>query len=477
MYLVIGEKPSVSQTLAKVLGAGKRQDGYLSGADCIVSWCLGHLAEYVSPEVYDSRYEKWEFSQLPILPEHWQLAVARDKKKQFEVLKKLLNRPDLEYVVNACDAGREGELIFKRVYDLSGSRLPVKRLWISSMEDGAVRDGFAHLKDGREYGNLCEAAVCRAKADWLIGMNATRAFTTKYYKRLVIGRVQTPTLAMLVERQEKIDTFVKEPFYKVTLTGDGFTAVSENFKEETEARRLAESCQGEKAVIVKVEKKQKKTMPPKLYDLTTLQREANRFFGYTAQETLQELQELYEDKLVTYPRTDSQYITEDMEQSTMELLEVLPEILPFLEGNMGYDVGRIINNDKVSDHHALLPTKESVKKGFSQLTEKQRNLYCMIGQRLAQAVSKECTYEETQITVQCAGHEFMAKGKRMTEPGFWKIATGFRASLKKSGEEETDTNKEELLEENLQEGMEFSRIQAEADILHHLRKHLRKILC
>lgn len=463
MYLVIGEKPSVSQTLAKVLGAGKRQDGYLSGADCIVSWCLGHLAEYVSPEVYDSRYEKWEFSQLPILPEHWQLAVARDKKKQFEVLKKLLNRPDLEYVVNACDAGREGELIFKRVYDLSGSRLPVKRLWISSMEDGAVRDGFAHLKDGREYGNLCEAAVCRAKADWLIGMNATRAFTTKYYKRLVIGRVQTPTLAMLVERQEKIDTFVKEPFYKVTLTGDGFTAVSENFKEETEARRLAESCQGEKAVIVKVEKKQKKTMPPKLYDLTTLQREANRFFGYTAQETLQELQELYEDKLVTYPRTDSQYITEDMEQSTMELLEVLPEILPFLEGNMGYDVGRIINNDKVSDHHALLPTKESVKKGFSQLTEKQRNLYCMIGQRLAQAVSKECTYEETQITVQCAGHEFMAKGKRMTEPGFWKIATGFRASLKKSGEEETDTNKEELLEENLQEGMEFSRIQAEAD--------------
>ena len=260
MYLVIGEKPSVSQTLAKVLGAGKRQDGYLSGADCIVSWCLGHLAEYVSPEVYDSRYEKWEFSQLPILPEHWQLAVARDKKKQFEVLKKLLNRPDLEYVVNACDAGREGELIFKRVYDLSGSRLPVKRLWISSMEDGAVRDGFAHLKDGREYGNLCEAAVCRAKADWLIGMNATRAFTTKYYKRLVIGRVQTPTLAMLVERQEKIDTFVKEPFYKVTLTGDGFTAVSENFKEETEARRLAESCKGEKAVIVKVEKKQKKTI-------------------------------------------------------------------------------------------------------------------------------------------------------------------------------------------------------------------------
>ena len=463
MYLVIGEKPSVSQTLAKVLGAGKRQDGYLSGADCIVSWCLGHLAEYVSPEVYDSRYEKWEFSQLPILPEHWQLAVARDKKKQFEVLKKLLNRADFEYVVNACDAGREGELIFKRVYDLSGSRLPVKRLWISSMEDGAVRDGFTHLKDGREYGNLCEAAACRAKADWLIGMNATRAFTTKYYKRLVIGRVQTPTLAMLVERQEKIDTFVKEPFYKVTLTGDGFTAVSENFKEETEARRLAESCQGEKAVIVKVEKKQKKTMPPKLYDLTTLQREANRFFGYTAQETLQELQELYEDKLVTYPRTDSQYITEDMEQSTMELLEVLPEILPFLEGNMGYDVGRIINNDKVSDHHALLLTKESVKKGFSQLTEKQRNLYCMIGQRLAQAVSKECTYEETQITVQCAGHEFMAKGKRMTEPGFWKIATGFRASLKKSGEEETDTNKEELLEENLQEGMEFSRIQAEAD--------------
>ena len=358
MFLVIAEKPSVSQALAKVLSAGELEDGYLAGKDCIVSWCLGHLAEYVSPEFYDSRYEKWEFADLPIVPERWELSVAKDKKKQFAVLKKLLNRNDLDYVVNACDAGREGELIFKRVYDLSGSKIPVKRLWISSMEDTAIQEGFSSLKDGKEYENLCEASVCRAKADWLIGMNATRAFTTKYYKRLAVGRVQTPTLAMLVERQEAIDGFVKEAYYKVAIEGDGIHAVSENIKDEAESIALAETCNGKPAVISKAEKIRKKNLPPKLYDLTTLQREANRFFGYTAQETLRDLQELYEARLVTYPRTDSQYITADMEQTALELLELLPELLPFLKGeSIGKDVGRIINNDKVSDHHALLQKK------------------------------------------------------------------------------------------------------------------------
>ena len=380
MFLVIAEKPSVSQVLAKVLSVGEREDGYLAGKDCIVSWCLGHLAEYVSPEVYDPRYEKWEFADLPIVPERWELSVAKDKKKQFAVLKKLLNRNDLDYVVNACDAGREGELIFKRVYDLSGSKIPVKRLWISSMEDSAIREGFANLIDGKDYENLCEASVCRAKADWLIGMNATRAFTTKYYKRLTVGRVQTPTLAMLVERQDVIDGFVKEAYYKVAVEGDGICAISENIKDEAESIALAETCNRKPAVISRMEKNKKKSLPPKLYDLTTLQREANRFFGYTAQETLRELQELYEARLVTYPRTDSQYITADMEQTALELLALLPELLPFLQGEpIGKNVGRIINNDKVSDHHALLPTKEALEQDFEELSERQRNIFLRHG--------------------------------------------------------------------------------------------------
>ena len=463
MFLVIAEKPSVSQALAKALSAGEREDGYLAGKDCIVSWCLGHLAEYVSPEVYDSRYEKWEFADLPIVPERWELSVAKDKKKQFAVLKKLLNRSDLDYVVNACDAGREGELIFKRVYDLSGSKIPVKRLWISSMEDSAIREGFASLKDGKEYENLCEAAVCRAKADWLIGMNATRAFTTKYYKRLTVGRVQTPTLAMLVERQDAIDGFVKEAYYKVTVEEDGIRAISENIKDEAESIALAETCNGKPAVISKVEKNKMKNLPPKLYDLTTLQREANRFFGYTAQETLRELQELYEARLVTYPRTDSQYITADMEQTVLELLALLPELLPFLQGEpIGKNVGRIINNDKVSDHHALLPTKEALEQDFEELSERQRNIFRLIGQRLAQAVSEECIYEETAVTVLCEGHEFSAKGKTIVQPGFKKIEEAFRNSMQK--ERQADKNRTDdttSIPEGLQEGMGISEIRAE----------------
>ena len=463
MHLVIAEKPSVSQSIARILSATEREEGYLSGKDCIVSWCLGHLAEYVSPEHYDSKYEKWEFADLPIVPEQWELAVAKDKKKQFAVLKRLLNRSDLDYVVNACDAGREGELIFKRVYDLSGSKIPVKRLWISSMEDSAIREGFANLKDGSEYENLCEASICRAKADWLIGMNATRAFTTKYYKRLTVGRVQTPTLAMLVERQDAIDGFVKEAYYKVAVEGDGIRAVSESIKDEAESIALAEKCNGKSAVIRKVEKIQKKNQPPKLYDLTTLQREANRFFGYTAQETLRELQELYEAKLVTYPRTDSQYITVDMEQTALELLELLPELLPFLQGeSIGKNVRRIINNDKVSDHHALLPTKEALGQDLEELSERQRNIFWLIGQRLAQAVSEECIYEETAVTVLCEGHEFSAKGKAIVQPGFKKIEEVFRNSVQKGKQGDKDKAENTAsIPEGLQEGMEIAEVRAE----------------
>ena len=463
MFLVIAEKPSVSQALAKVLGAGEREEGYLFGQDCVVSWCLGHLAEYVSPDFYDSRYEKWDFTDLPIIPENWQLAVAKDKKAQFLVLKKLLNRSDLDYVVNACDAGREGELIFKRVYDLSGSHISVKRLWISSMEDSAIREGFASLKNGNEYGNLCEASVCRAKADWLIGMNATRAFTTKYYKRLAVGRVQTPTLAMIVERQDAIDGFVKEAYYKVVIEGNGIRAVSGNINEEADSLALVEECSGKPAVISKVEKIWKKNQPPKLYDLTTLQREANRFFGYTAQETLQELQKLYEARMVTYPRTDSQYITDDMEGTVVELLELLPGILPFLqEESVGNNVGRIINNDKVSDHHALLPTKEAMEQDFEELSEKQRNIFYLIGQRLAQAVSEECIYEETVITVLCEGNEFLAKGKSVVQSGFRGIEDVFHNSVQKGKSPDKGSTEDTFsIPEGLQEGMEIPEVQSE----------------
>ncbi len=331
------------------------------------------------------------------------------------------------------------------------------------MEDSAIREGFANLKDGSEYENLCEASICRAKADWLIGMNATRAFTTKYYKRLTVGRVQTPTLAMLVERQDAIDGFVKEAYYKVAVEGDGIRVISESIKDEAESIALAEKCNGKSAVIRKVEKIQKKSQPPKLYDLTTLQREANRFFGYTAQETLRELQELYEAKLVTYPRTDSQYITADMEQTALELLELLPELLPFLQGeSIGENIGRIINNDKVSDHHALLPTKEALGQDFEELSERQRNIFRLIGQRLAQAVSEECIYEETTVTALCEGHEFSAKGKATVQPGFKGIEEAFRNAVQKGKPaDKGKTDDTFSIPGGLREGMEIAEVRAE----------------
>ena len=331
------------------------------------------------------------------------------------------------------------------------------------MEDSAIREGFANLKDGEEYKNLCEASICRAKADWLIGMNATRAFTTKYYKRLTVGRVQTPTLAMLVERQDAIDGFVKEAYYKVAVEGDGIRVISESIKDEAESIALAEKCNGKSAVIRKVEKIQKKNQPPKLYDLTTLQREANRFFGYTAQETLRELQELYEAKLVTYPRTDSQYITADMEQTALELLELLPELLPFLQGeSIGENIGRIINNDKVSDHHALLPTKEALGQDFEELSERQRNIFRLIGQRLAQAVSEECIYEETTVTALCEGHEFSAKGKATVQPGFKGIEEAFRNAVQKGKPaDKGKTDDTFSIPGGLREGMEIAEVRAE----------------
>ena len=322
-YLVIAEKPSVSKSIAKVIGAYRQEDGYLEGGDCVVSWCLGHLAEYAAPEHYDERYENWHFEDLPILPAEWKLLVHSTKKPQFNVLRKLLRSKKFDYVVNACDAGREGEAIFRRVYALAGSKLPIKRLWISSMEDAAIQQGFENLKDGAAYDNLFAASECRAKADWLIGMNGTRAFTKKYGRKQTIGRVQTPTLAMLAERQTKIQNFVKEPYYKVELSGAGVVAVSEQMAQEQDADTVQAACDGQCAVVGSIERKRVEKKPPKLYDLTTLQREANRYYGLTASQTLQALQELYEEKLVTYPRTDSQFVTEDMRKTVESLVLAL----------------------------------------------------------------------------------------------------------------------------------------------------------
>ena len=460
-FLVIAEKPSVAQSYAKNLSAYKREDGYLEGESCIVSWCLGHLAEYAQPEEYDPKYEKWQFDDLPILPETWKLKVSKDKKKQFEVIKTLMNRSDVEYLVNGCDAGREGELIFQRVYDLAGCRKPVKRLWISSMEDAAIQKGFQTMKSEEEYKNLCMAAVCRAQADWLIGMNGTRAYTTRYFKRLVVGRVQTPTLAMLAERQERIEHFQKEAFYKVALTDGKLTVVSENIANEEAADLLAALCNGSTAVVTQMKKERKKSFPPKLYDLTSLQREANRYFGYTAKRTLDMLQELYEEKLVTYPRTDSQFVTEDMKDSVEELVGKMPVLLPFVDyGQLGHGVKRVINNAKVSDHHAILPTKEAVEKGISDLPSDKKNLMMLICQQLVQATGEEYLYEQTDITVKCQEQDFKARGKIPVQMGFKEVEKAFKQLCVKA-EPVEGKEKETSIPAGYEEGMRIFPVKAE----------------
>lgn len=409
-YLVIAEKPSVSKSIAKVIGAYRQEDGYLEGGDCVVSWCLGHLAEYAAPEHYDERYENWRFEDLPILPVEWKLLVHNTKKPQFNVLRKLLRSKKFDYVVNACDAGREGEAIFRRVYALAGSNLPIKRLWISSMEDAAIQQGFENLKDGAAYDNLFAASECRAKADWLIGMNGTRAFTKKYGRKQTIGRVQTPTLAMLAERQTKIQNFVKEPYYKVELSGAGVVAASEQMVQEQDADTMQAACDGQCAVVGSIERKRVEKKPPKLYDLTTLQREANRYYGMTASQTLQALQELYEEKLVTYPRTDSQFVTEDM-RTTVESLVLA------LDGQT-VDVSCVINNSKVTDHHAILPTMQSVKCSKEKLSETKQRILSLIIWKLLLAVQPPFIYEDVLVTVCCQGRNFTAKYKDVLQPGY-----------------------------------------------------------
>lgn len=443
-YLVIAEKPSVSKSIAKVIGAYRQEDGYLEGGDCVVSWCLGHLAEYAAPEHYDERYENWRFEDLPILPVEWKLLVHNTKKPQFNVLRKLLRSKKFDYVVNACDAGREGEAIFRRVYALAGSKLPIKRLWISSMEDAAIQQGFENLRDGAAYDNLFAASECRAKADWLIGMNGTRAFTKKYGRKQTIGRVQTPTLAMLTERQTKIQNFVKEPYYKVELSGAGVVAASEQMAQEQDADTVQAACDGQCAVVGSIESKRVEKKPPKLYDLTTLQREANRYYGLTASQTLQAAQELYEEKLVTYPRTDSQFVTEDMRKTVESLVLALD--------GQTVDVSYVINNSKVADHHAILPTMQGAKCNKEKLSETKQKILSLIIWKLVQAVQPPFIYEDVLVTVCCQGRNFTAKYKDVLQPGYTAKPVPFA---------EPEKDKDVPLPKKMEQGMVLPVVRAE----------------
>ena len=418
MKLVIAEKPSVAKTIAKVIGATKHNDGYLSGDGYAVSWCFGHLAELAQAESYNESYSKWKYDDLPIIPDTWQYAVSEDKRKQFEIISNLMHDKSVTEVINACDAGREGELIFRTVFNLAGCSKPMKRLWISSMEDTAIKDGFNNLRPGSEYDALYNAALCRSKADWLVGINATRLFSVLYHRTLNVGRVVSPTLAMIVQREAEIKAFKSEPFYKLFLDFDGFKAESERFADEESAAAVAQICNNEEAVVKAVERKEKSEKAPTLYDLTTLQREANRTLGYTAQQTLDYLQSLYEKKLCTYPRTDSKFLTEDMKNTVNEIVAISADVLGLMSPN-SINKDKVCNNKKVSDHHAIILTKSVKNTDTHSLLAGEQEILKLIAKRTLCAVSEPYVYTETSAVICCGGKEFNAKGKSVINLG-WK---------------------------------------------------------
>lgn len=438
MNLVIAEKPSVAQSIAKVIGATTKHDGYLEGSGYLVSWCVGHLVELAEPEEYDGKYEKWRKEDLPIMPGKdgidWRYQVSMATKKQFNILKELMKRDDVDCTTNACDAGREGELIFRLVYDKVGCKKPIKRLWISSMEDEAIEDGFAHLKDGADYEKLYEAALCRERADWIVGINATRLFSTLYGQTLNVGRVMTPTLALVVEREAAIRSFKPESFYTVVLNCDGVALTSDRMDDKEKAEVLADECKlvGQ-VLIIDATKKEKQEKAPALFDLTSLQREANRKLGYTAQQTLDYTQSLYEKKLVSYPRTDSRFLTEDMEEMLPGLFAKVEKIAN-CEATAEKNIKAVINGKKVTDHHAIIPTASVDKANVEELPSGEREVLKLIAIRLLEAVSAPCRYMETVIDADCNGHQFKAKGKQVTCEG-WKAVAPSKKSEK---EEDTD---------------------------------------
>ncbi|PXX44560.1 DNA topoisomerase-3 [Hungatella effluvii] len=431
MQLVIAEKPSVAQSIAAVLGAKEKKDGYMEGGGCLVSWCVGHLIGLAQADAYGEQYKKWSYEALPILPHDWQYTVAADKGKQFKILKDLMHRGDVSEVVNACDAGREGELIFRFVYEVAKCEKPMRRLWISSMEDDAIRQGFASLKDGNEYDALFASALCRAKADWIIGINATRLFSVLYGKTLNVGRVQTPTLKMLADRDAAITSFQKEKYYHVRLALDGAEAASGKLPAAEEAETLKAACESAQAVCVSVAKEKKTVAPPKLFDLTSLQREANKIYGYTAKQTLDLAQALYEKRLLTYPRTDSQFLTDDMGDTATNTAALLCGKLPFMAGaDFTPEIARTLDSKKVSDHHAIIPTTELAKIDLSALPESERNILTLAGARLLFAAAEPHTFEAVTAVFSCADTEFTARGKTVLCAGWKDLEQRYRATLK-----------------------------------------------
>lgn len=438
--LVIAEKPSVAKSIAAVLGANARKDGYLEGGGYLVSWCVGHLVELADAAAYEERYGKWQLADLPILPEHWRYTVTPATQKQFDTLKALMGRSDVDSLVCATDAGREGELIFRLVYEQAGCQKKVERLWISSMEDSAIREGFARLKPASDYDRLYAAALCRARADWLVGINATRLFSLLYRRTLNIGRVMTPTLALIVQREADISAFQPRPFYTVSLALDGFTVTGERMEDKAQAEALRDAClAAEKATVKSVERREKAEKPPALYDLTTLQREANRLLGFTAQQTLDYLQSLYEKKLATYPRTDSRYLTSDMAGSLPVLVNLAAKSMPFASGTMiRCNAAQVINDGKVSDHHAIIPTQAIRDAGLSGLPAGELALLQLITAKLLCAVGQPYACAETAVTVECAGKEFTAKGRAVLDPGWRELDGRYKVTLKNRPEPEKD---------------------------------------
>ena len=457
MQLVIAEKPSVAKSIADVLGALDRQDGYFEGGGYIVSWCVGHLIELAEPESYGDQWKKWTYESLPVNPDHWQYEIKEDTKEQYDVLYGLLHDSRVDEVVCATDAGREGELIFRLVYEQARCSKPMKRLWISSMEESAIREGFENLKPGSDYEHLYHSALCRQEADWLVGINGTRLFTVLYGgKVLKVGRVQTPTLAMLVERESKIMNFKKEQYFMAHILCGGVDAVTERIDNKTEAENVAGACLNGQALVTSVAKEEKTVAPPKLYDLTTLQRDANRLFGFTAKQTLEYTQSLYEKKLCTYPRTDSQYLSDDMEQTTGNVIEAIFSSILFEENMMfNPDIPRVLNSKKVTDHHAIIPTMEIAKADLAALPETERKILSLVANRLLCATGEKHLYETVKAELSCGGYTFATSGKSILKNGWKDFEDAFKRSFKTTEDKEQEDKK---LPE-LSEGQTFDGVQ------------------
>ena len=461
MQLIVAEKHSVGETIARVLGVKNKKKGYMEGDNIIITWCVGHLVDQALPndDKYGEKYQNyWTFDNLPIIPDEWQYNVSTGKKEQFNVVKSLMNDSRVDEIVCATDAGREGECIFRYIYNYINCKKAVKRLWISSMEDSAIRQGMANLRPSSEFDDLYAAGLARAKADWLVGMNGSRLFSNRFGTVLRIGRVQTPILAIIVQRDHDVEHFVKEKYFTVELDCGEFIASSERINDEKAAETIAKECNGKKAVVSEVKKEVKTTNPPKLFDLTTLQREANRQYGYTANQTLDYIQSLYESRLVTYPRTDSQYLTEDMEQTALDMIDIILNYIPEY-GNITLpnpDVKRLMNNKKVSDHTAIIPTAEIQNADLNKLPETEKNILLLIAGKLLTAAAQPHKYESVKITVKCENHDFTASGKTVLEDGFKAVESDVKAKLKKTDSDKETDNETKLPE--ISEGQTFENV-------------------